>query len=90
MKEVSSLSLRHIDALLPRGPAQAVYALLQPKKTPKDKREMKVDDWDLLVPGTKATTSEKPARPNVPWLRRTEYISSEGRTFGKSEGVETK
>ncbi|KAI8922651.1 RNA polymerase II-associated [Entophlyctis helioformis] len=52
------------------------------------------EDRALLAQPTLRVDGSAPARlrPIVPWLRRTEYISLEGRTFGRNPdaGVETK
>ena len=62
------------------------------KRTPKSKQELDPHDWILLTPHTKASEvkSTSKARPSVPWLRRTEYISSEGKQFGRPDNAGSK
>ncbi|KAJ8325012.1 RNA polymerase-associated factor, variant 2 [Batrachochytrium dendrobatidis] len=67
-------------------------ALLQPNPDALDP-----EDLELLVPPVDAKLASDNAeatrvRPVVPWLRRTEYVAVEGKTYGRraDTGVETK
>lgn len=67
-----------------------IHWTLPVKRTLKTKQELVPEDHVLLTPFVKA--DEKvigKTRTNVSWLRRTEYISSEGRVFGKAKYVHT-
>jgi RNA polymerase II-associated factor 1 len=60
------------------------YALnpTQVKKVAKSKKEIDPRDLVLLTP--KGSSDVQKSRPIVPWLRRTEYVSSESKQYGKA------
>ena len=60
------------------------YALnpTQVKRVAKSKKE--IDPKDLVFLTPKGSSDTQKSRPIVPWLRRTEYVSSENRQYGKA------
>lgn len=63
------------------------YALnpTQVKRVAKSKKEIDPKDLVLLTP--KGSSDVQKSRPIVPWLRRTEYVSSESKQYGKASTV---
>lgn len=54
----------------------------QVKKVAKSKKE--IDFKDLVLLTLKGSSDVQKSRPIVPWLRRTEYVSSESKQYGKA------
>jgi hypothetical protein len=65
------------------------YALnpTQVKRVAKSKKE--IDQRDLVFLTPKGSSDVQKSRPVVPWLRRTEYVSTESKQYGKASTLST-